>query len=454
MECGETASIRVEGEVEASLGKPCLQLVAIWSRDEPHRLGECCSVSRPAMLGRGSSTEAGDPPKSEFLRQRPGVNDPTGALEASTISRRQWLMEPEGGKLRVRNVGKPKMSHNGHSTMECVARPGDTLGIEGTALFLVVERVRVLPKFEYTSFAFGAADSFGLVGESDAIWALRRELGRLSRSSAHVLVLGASGAGKELCARALHVGSSRVKKEFVSRSAATLPAGLIEAELFGNSANYPNPGMPARVGLVGAADGGTLFLDELGELPERQQATFLRVLDKGEYQRLGEERVRVSNLRVVAATNRSADALKFDLLARFSEHLHVPDLNARRADIPLIANGILRRLEEEWGAGTVAPSLALMDALVRHFYVTNARELEHLLRCARRESDGPELRLTRALEAQVSLPADTGDISADAIKLALAESRSTSEAAKRLGLPSRFALYRVMKKFGVAGASL
>jgi two-component system nitrogen regulation response regulator GlnG/two-component system response regulator HydG len=406
------------------------------------------------MLGRGPVTESGDPPKAEFFRQRPGVNEPTGALEASTVSRRQWLLTPEGSTIRVENVGKPKLSHNGHSASACVARPGDTLGIEGIALFLVVERARILPKFEHTPFDFGEADAFGIVGESEAAWRLRYELVELARSNAHVLVFGASGSGKELCARALHLGSSRVNRDFVSRSAATLPSGIIEAELFGNAANYPNSGMPARSGLIGAADGGTLFIDELGELPEREQSTLLRVLDAGEYQRLGEERVRKSDLRVVAATNRAADSLKFDLLARFPEHLHVPDLNARRADIPLIANGILRRLSDEsHGERGVVASFGLIDVLVRHLYSTNVRELEHLLRSARRETRGPELRVTPALETQLLLPSSSVDISPDEIRLALSESRSVGEAAKRLGLPSRFALHRLMKKLGVTGVA-
>ncbi len=450
----DTASVRVGGVTGGDGNRgSCLQLVLIWSRDEPSRLGECCIVSRPSMLGRGLTTESGDPPKAEFFRQRPGINEPTGALDAQTVSRRQWLLTPEGSTIRVSNVGKPQMSHNGHSSTACVARPGDTLAIEGTALFCVVERSRILPKFEHPSFAFGEADAFGIVGESEATWRLRHELAVLGSSDAHVLVFGASGSGKELCARALHMGSHRGKKEFVSRSAATLPSGIIEAELFGNAANYPNPGMPARSGLVGAADGGTLFIDELGELPEHQQSTLLRVLDAGEYQRLGEERVRKSDLRVVAATNRVADSLKFDLLARFPEHLHVPDLNARRTDIPLIAEGILRRLSKESrrDRGFFA-SLALVDGLVRHLYTTNVRELEHLLRCARRESQGPELRLTLELERQLALSSVPVDVSSEAIKLALSESSSVGEAAKRLGLPSRYALHRLMKKLGVTGA--
>lgn len=450
----DTASVSVAGPgcEEAEAGD-CLQLELIWSRDEPSRIGECCIVSRASLLGRGPTKASGDPAKAEFLRQRPGFNEPTGALNAPTASRRQWLLVPHGAALGVTNVGKQVLLHNGLSASACKAVPGDTLGIDGTALFRVSKRPRLLPRQDFVPFEFGEADAMGIVGETDTAWQLRRELTNLALSSAHVLIFGPSGSGKELCARALHLGSSRAKHEFVSRSAATMPSGIIEAELFGNAANYPNAGMPARAGLIGAADGGTLFIDEIGELSERDQATFLRVLDAGEYQRLGEERVRQSRLRVVAATNRAPNVLKFDLLARFQEHLHLPDLNQRRADIPLIATGILRRLSSESPDGMpLRLGLALTDVLVRHNYTTNVRELEQLLRLARRESTGPELRLAPSVEAQLKLPSVEQELSADAVRRALSESHSTSEAAKRLGLPSRFALNRLMKKLGVAGA--
>ena len=117
------------------------------------------------------------------------------------------------------------------------------------------------------------------------------------------MLLGETGTGKELAARAVHRFSTRADRPLVARNAATMPAGLIDAELFGNARNYPNPGMAERPGLVGQADGGFLFLDEIGELPSELQAHLLRVLDAGgEYQRLGESRVRRSDFRLLAAT--------------------------------------------------------------------------------------------------------------------------------------------------------
>jgi transcriptional regulator with GAF, ATPase, and Fis domain len=132
-------------------------------------------------------------------------------------------------------------------------------------------------------FSFGAPDPHGVVGESPAIWRLREALAFVARRAEHVLVTGPSGVGKELIARAVHDLSARAKKAFVSRNAATLPSGIIDAELFGNAKNYPNAGMPERAGLVGDAHGGTLFLDEIGELSTELSSHLLRLLDGGEY---------------------------------------------------------------------------------------------------------------------------------------------------------------------------
>jgi transcriptional regulator with GAF, ATPase, and Fis domain len=359
-------------------------------------------------------------------------------------------MTPRRSSLHVENVGKQELLHNNRVVSSCVAHPGDTLAIRGSALFLLSNRPRLMAELPLTPFPFGEPDSAGMIGESEAAWELRSALAACANTKGHVLLLGASGSGKELAARAVHQWSSRANKPFVSRNAATLPSGILEAELFGNAANYPQSGMPARVGLFGAADGGTLFLDEIGELSERDQAAFLRVLDAGEYQRLGEDRTRRSSLRVVAATNRPPSSLKFDLLARFSERIHLPDLNQRRGDISLIANHLLRSLSAEHPElPKLRLSFELASVLIRNRYVTHARELERLLRCARPASPEGVLGVTPSVEEALRLPEEAVEISAETVRRALAESRSSSDAARRLGLPSRFALHRLTKKLGI-----
>ncbi len=388
----------------------------------------------------------------EFFRWRPGGSEPCGPLGGPRLSRRQWSVRVDAGELVVDSVGKRALLHNGREVESCRARPGDTLAVQGVAAFFVEWRPDRLPAWSGAAFAFGDADAHGMVGESPALWRLRNELEQVARANGHVLVLGESGAGKELVAQAVHALSERSSEPLVSRNAAAIPSSLIEAELFGHAANYPNAGMSARSGLIGAADGTTLFLDEIAELGELQQANLLRVLDAGEYQRLGEERVRRSSLRLVAATNRDPARLKHDFLARFADHIKVPSFHERRADIPLLIRKLLR--DDPAYVERKRPSLALVDALVRHTYRLNHRELSRLLRLSARSSTGATLELTDEVRAELDFgepdaSEERGTLTIEAIREALASTTSIEEAAKRLGLPSRFALHRVMRKFGV-----
>ena len=183
------------------------------------------------------------------------------------------------------------------------------------------------------------------MGETPAGWALRDRIAFAAHADGHVLVHGESGTGKELCAAAIHGLSARFERSLVACNAVTFPTGLVDVELFGNAKNYPNPGTAERDGLIGEADGTTLFVDEIGELPATLQAHLLRVLDrKGEYQRLGEARVRCADLRVVAATNRAVTELKHDFAARFTLKVEVPPLSARAADVPLLVRHLLARV--------------------------------------------------------------------------------------------------------------
>ena len=442
----ETASHSLTGLSDKNLtsgAAECLHLTVIWSRDEPERVGECCAVTRPGVLGRSPESEPGDPPKLEFARVRPGASVPTGTLKSQTLSRRQWQVSSTGSSLKLENLGKRALIVNSHRAESCSVKAGDTVGVEGVVSFLVESRPRLFDKFPYDEFEFGSVDSDGIVGESHLAWSLRQDIERTAKGSSHVLMLGESGTGKELTARAIHRASRLARKTLVCRNAATIPEALVEAELFGNAANYPNPGTPGRKGLFGQVDGGILFLDEVGELAERQQANLLRVLDSGEYQRLGEDTSRTSAVRVLAATNRDPGELKHDVLARFPERLAMPSLNERRSDIALVAEHLLR------GQTDRGPSQALIEALTRHSYTLHVRELERLLLLAQRSTGQTRLPLTSEIEAELKLPTLSVEPTRAEVELALAETSSAAEAASRLGLPSRFALYRLLKRLGI-----
>ena len=482
-----------------------LALVVAWSLAEPHRVGEVLLVAEgPLVVGRGDASESeGGAPRARLVRQRPGVSEGTGPLRAPGLSRHQLVVEPRGGGLAIERHGRCEVLVGGRVVDEAIVRPGETVTIRNQLVLLCARRPQRLPELRCYDVGrarvFGAADEHGIVGESPAIWSLRDELAFAASSDVHVLLLGASGAGKELAAAAIHAMSARRARPLVARSAATFPPGLVDAELFGNARDYPNAGMPERPGLVGEADGGALFLDEIGELDAASQAHLLRVLDRGgEYTRLGEARPRRASLRLVAATNRAPSEMKPDLLARLALRARLPGLDERREDIPLLATHLLRRAAarnptvgprffERWdgvgGEPRVAPEV-IEHLLVRAFS-HHARELEALLWEAIRSSRGTYLEApaawtvdapaggaavdpsrAEAIErrgertakgsaprvARTARPPRGREPTAEELRAALARHAGQKGAVcEELGLSSRFALYRLLKRHGIDG---
>jgi two-component system nitrogen regulation response regulator GlnG/two-component system response regulator HydG len=387
-------------------------LILLWSRHEPHRTGEAILVpddgsSAPWTFGRGEASFSER--RLALFRQRPGALTPEDPLECPRISRAQLRLSAAlSGALTVENAGRVPLSLEGRDVDRAEVHPGEVLELRNELLLLCVTRATRLPAPSPSPplHPFGAPDAHGLVGESPALWALRGAILGAARRPLHALVLGPSGSGKELIARAIHAASDRSARPLVARNAATLPEGILDAELFGNLRNYPNPGTPERAGLIGQAHGSTLFLDEFAELPAALQAHLLRVLDEGEYQRLGEATARRSDFRLVAATNRPEEHLKHDVLARLKLRLVAPGLDERREDIPLLAAHLLRGhaaadplIAERFfpdasprGWPRFAP--ALVEALVRHRYTTHLRELDGLLLASALESSGKYLELT------------------------------------------------------------
>ena len=477
------------GPGQGSGGGVVTAFVLLWSCDQPGRVGEIALVpggfpGAEALLGRAGCELDEDVPHVEWARQRPGELRPTGPLATPQLSREQLrLRAGDDGGLLVENIGRNALLVNGARVDRARLSPGDVVEVAAIAVMLCVVRPMSLAGPPYGAapwppFRFGAADSFGVVGESPAAWELRARVAFVAPRAAHVLIRGPSGAGKEAVAQATHALSARAKRPMISRNAATIPESLVDAELFGNARNYPNPGMADRPGLVGEADGGSLFLDEFGELPAAVQAHLLRVLDAGEYNRLGEARARRSDLRLIAATNRPDTVFKEDVLARFRVRVDVPGLDGRLEDVPLIARHLLVRicaddpaLAARWFPGGdlgAAPRLspALVTALVRRAYTTNVRELEMLLWRAMADSPGDVLGPWVEGDAPPAAPSLSGDsappaappgappaageLGPEAIQAALdANNGRIEDTWRALGLSSRHVLARLIKRYGL-----
>jgi len=230
--------------------------------------------------------------------------------------------------------------------------------------------------------AFGQAE---LIGDTPAMRALFRSIGRLAQAPLSVLVTGETGTGKELVARALHRESPRAHRPFVALNTAAIPSELLESELFGHEAGAFTGAQKRHVGRFEQADGGTLFLDEIGDMPLPLQTRLLRVLAEGEFFRVGgRELIRV-DVRVIAATHQALERLvsegrfRADLLHRLDVvRLHLPPLRERRDDVPALAERFLAAAARKLGAPAKRFAKPALDRLRKHDWPGNVRELENL----------------------------------------------------------------------------
>lgn len=226
-----------------------------------------------------------------------------------------------------------------------------------------------------------------LVGESPAMADLKAEIDRVARSDAKVLITGESGSGKELVAAAVHAGSPRAERPFVAVNCAGLPETLLESELFGHVKGSFTGAYRDKLGKLELADTGTMFLDEIGEMTLRMQGLLLRMLETGELQKVGADRVvgRV-DVRVIAATNRNLrdmitqGTFREDLFYRLNViHLIVPPLRERRQDIPSLATHFLDHFTHNGAYTARELSPEAMIALCEYGWPGNVRELENVI---------------------------------------------------------------------------
>ena len=224
-----------------------------------------------------------------------------------------------------------------------------------------------------------------LIGDTPAMRALFRAIGRLAQAPLSVLITGETGTGKELVAHALHHESPRSRKPFVALNTAAIPSELLESELFGHEAGAFTGAQKRHIGRFEQADGGTLFLDEIGDMPLPLQTRLLRVLAEGEFFRVGgRELIRV-DVRVIAATHQDLDGLvaegrfRADLLHRLNVvRLQLPPLRERRADVPQLAENFLAMATRKLDIAPKRFSNAALDLLQAHEWPGNVRELENV----------------------------------------------------------------------------
>ncbi|GBQ86160.1 Fis Family transcriptional regulator NifA [Gluconacetobacter johannae DSM 13595] len=238
----------------------------------------------------------------------------------------------------------------------------------------------------------------GIIGESAEIQSVIDKIQRVAKRNVTVLLRGESGTGKELFSRAVHAFSPRSNAPFVTLNCAALPESVLESELFGHEKGAFTGALSMRKGRFEMADGGTLFLDEIGEISASFQAKLLRVLQEGEFERVGGTRTLKVDVRIVAATNRNLEdavskgLFRADLYYRLSViPIFLPPLRDRPSDIPLLAEEFLRHFNEE-NHTRLSISSDGLDVLSKCYFPGNVRELENCIRRTATLANGPSIR--------------------------------------------------------------
>ncbi|HEX8852989.1 MAG TPA: sigma-54 dependent transcriptional regulator, partial [Pyrinomonadaceae bacterium] len=300
------------------------------------------------------------------------------------------------------------------------------------------------------------------VGTSAALERTLKQARAVADTSATVLITGENGTGKEVLARAIHEESGRRDRPFVAVSCAALPESLIESELFGHVKGAFTDAKSDRVGRFELADGGTLFLDEIANIPVTHQAKLLRVVETGEFERVGSSKTRRVDVRILSATNAdlreevAAGKFRQDLLFRLNTvEIALPPLRERQTDIPLLALYFLDAHARRYRKQLSGFDEAALQSLARYAWPGNVRELNHAVEravlMARSGSvTAADLGLDTQREAQRGLEEMSLDeVESYLIKKTLARfDGNVGQAAEALGL-SRSALYRRLQRYGL-----
>lgn len=300
-----------------------------------------------------------------------------------------------------------------------------------------------------------------LIAQSPAMRPVMEVIARVGPSDANVLITGENGTGKGVVAQALHAVSARAAKPFLTVNMGGLSEGVFESELFGHVRGAFTDARSDRAGRFELADGGTLFLDEIGNIPPTQQAKILRILETGEFERVGSSRTYRSNVRLLAATNSdlaaevAAGRFREDLLFRLNTiHLHLPPLRERREDIELLAAHFLKQHAGRYRKSLTGFDEAALAALRDYPWPGNVRELDHAVERAVLMGQGRVIRAPDLALQAAKGPARIDDMSLEDVEALLIRKTlarcggNARQAAEQLGL-SRSAFYRRLEKYRI-----
>jgi formate hydrogenlyase transcriptional activator len=306
----------------------------------------------------------------------------------------------------------------------------------------------------------------GIVGQSSALRQVLRLIETVAPGDSTVLLLGETGTGKELVARAIHNRSRRKDRNFVKLNCAAIPTGLLESELFGHERGAFTGAIAQKVGRLECADHGSLFLDEIGDIPLELQPKLLRVLQEREFERLGSTRTQKVDVRVIAATHRDLEGMivakqfRSDLYYRLNVFpITIPPLRERPGDIPQLVRHFVQKAARKMNKAISTIPCAAMDVLTQYQWPGNIRELENVIERATILTPGPVLRVPiRDLQTRIA-PGHSPqrgqtleEVERKHIVTTLNETRwvlsGPRGAAMRLGL-NRATLYFRMKKLGI-----
>jgi formate hydrogenlyase transcriptional activator len=306
-----------------------------------------------------------------------------------------------------------------------------------------------------------------IIGRSSSLRRVLQMVETVSWGDSTVLLLGETGTGKELIARAIHSHSPRRDRQFVKLNCAAIPTGLLESELFGHERGSFTGAIAQKIGRLELAHQGSLFLDEIGDIPLELQPKLLRVLQEREFERLGSNRTQKVDVRIVAATHCDLEGMilqkqfRSDLYYRVNVFpIHVPPLRERPDDIPLLVQHFVQQATRRMRKTIHTIPSETVDALIRYRWPGNIRELENVIERAVILSPGPVLRLSpRDLKSRITPGQNTDrhqtleEVERNHILKTLKETSwvlsGASGAAARLGL-NRSTLYFRMKKLGIA----